>query len=138
MNTSSVESLVRLTVIGFFLLPNLLAEEVTFQHQFGPTGIFGNEVERVITVTKVEEGSPAHGKIEPCMQIIGARKGEFQTHLRRELADAIDVAESNEGAGKLTLLLKDGRKVDLTLAILGRYSDTAPYNCPKTVAILQR
>lgn len=138
MKQLSTKSIGRLTAIGLALISNLLAEEVVFQHQFGPTGIFGNESERVITVTRVDEGSPAHGKIEPGMKIFGTGAGEFKSHVRRELADAIDVAESNEGGGKLTLLLKKGRTVDLTLTVLGSYSDTSPYNCPKNEAILNR
>jgi hypothetical protein len=47
MKEPSIKSLGRLAVIGITLLSNLLAEEVVFQHQFGPTGIFGNEAERV-------------------------------------------------------------------------------------------
>lgn len=127
-----------LTVVGLALAANLLAADGEIQHQYGPTGIFGSETQNLITVTRVEDGSPAQGKIEPGMKIAGAGTAEFKTHVRRELADAIDIAESNEGAGKLTLLLTDGRKVDLTLVVLGSYSDTSPYNCLKTEAILKR
>jgi len=106
------------------------------EHMFGPTGIYGTLDKLSIRVARVE--GPAKGKITPGMVIVGAGGANFKEHVRRELADAIDVAESEKGAGKLTLILAGGKKVDLTLTVLGTYSDTAPYNCPKCAAILKR
>jgi hypothetical protein len=75
-----------LPVAGLALVADLRAADDGIQHQFGPTGIFGNEAERVITVTRVDEGSPAHDKIDPGMEIIGTGVAEFKTRVRRELA----------------------------------------------------
>jgi hypothetical protein len=125
-----------LAVLGFGLAGNLHA--AAKEHQYGPIGILGNHTNTAIKVARVAKGSPADGKITPGMEIIGAGESNFKTHVRRELADAIDIAETEKGAGKLTLILKGGKKVDLTLTVLGTYSDTAPYNCPKSAAILKR
>ncbi len=108
------------------------------EYQYGPTGIYGSHTNTEIKVTQVEKGSPADGRITPGMVIVGAGGANFKEHVRRELADAIDVAETKQGAGKLTLIVNGGKTVDLTLTVLGTYSDTAPYDCPKSAAILKR
>ena len=72
----------------------------------------------------------------------GSREGRIfsrysvREDVRRELALAIDAAESEKG--RLTLTLKGDKTVDLELTVLGRYSKTAPYNCPKSDAIITR
>jgi hypothetical protein len=104
----------------------------------GPTGLQGVSAGSSITVTGVEKGSPADGKIAKGDQLLGTGRGKFGKNPRRDLADAIDAAESAEGAGKLVVLLKGGRKVELPLEVLGSYSDTAPYDCPKSKAIITR
>ena len=109
-----------------------IADVEAREHQFGPTGIFGNLSNKTIKVTRVEKGSPADDKITPGMVIIGAGTGNFKAHVRRELAEAIDQAETKEAKGALTLMLPGGQKIDITLEVLGTYSDTAPYNCPKS------
>jgi len=106
--------------------------------QYGPTGLFGKHSKNVISVTAVDKGSPADGKLKPGMKIIGVGKSKFKKDVRRELAAAIDIAESQKGAGKLTLMIKGGKTVELTLKVLGSYSATSPYNCPKTEAILKQ
>jgi len=107
-------------------------------HQFGPTGIMGTISSNVITVTTVEKGSPSDGKIKKDDQIIGIAAKKFEKDVRREVAAAINVAETNEADGKLTLILKGDKVVELKLTVLGSYSESAPYNCPKTDAIATR
>jgi hypothetical protein len=107
-------------------------------HQYGPTGIFGSHKKTAITVGSVDKGSPADGKIKSGMKIIGVGSSKFKKDVRRELAAAIDIAESKKGAGKLTLMVKGGKSVNLQLRVLGSYSDTSPYNCQKTEAILKQ
>ena len=131
----------------------------------GPTGLFGKTSPKSIEVTKVQEGSPADGKLFPGDAIVGAGGTLFKENARRELADAIDQAETEEGKGILRLTLKGKgvgaptlggdddpadinveaeleaetkgtHTVNLQLKVLGAYSDTAPYNCPKTDAII--
>jgi hypothetical protein len=108
------------------------------ENLLGPTGMVGQPGNKGITITKVEKGSPADGKIRPGDVIIGAG-GTSKLHPdgRRRLATAIDEAETKEAGGKLTLLLDGNRTVDLQLKVIGRYSDTAPYDCPKSEAIIR-
>ena len=106
------------------------------EHHIGPTGVFGVTSPTHIKVVKVQAGSPADGKVKPGDVIIGAGAITFEKNARREMADAIDLAETEKAKGILTLTLKGGRKVDLQLKVLGSYSATAPYNCPKTDAII--
>ncbi|HAS81138.1 MAG TPA: hypothetical protein DCS43_00290, partial [Verrucomicrobia bacterium] len=104
-------------------------------HQLGPTGLAGTLEGKTINVMSVAKGSPAEGKISKGDQIIGAGSVAFATDPRRELAVAIDSAETEAGGGTLTLSLAGDKTVALQLAVLGSYSDTAPWNCPKSQAI---
>jgi Family of unknown function (DUF6288) len=106
--------------------------------QLGPTGLIGSLSKNTAKVTKVEKGSPADGKIKVGDEIIGAGEKNFKSDVRQELAAVIDKAETEQGGGKLTLNLKGNKKVDLQLAVLGSYSATAPYDCPKSQAIITR
>ena len=58
-----------------------IADVEAREHQFGPTGIFGNLSNKTIKVTRVEKGSPADDKITPGMVIIGAGTGNFKAHV---------------------------------------------------------
>ena len=106
------------------------------EHHLGPTGLFGVTSPTNIKITKVQAGSPADGKIQVGDVIVGAGGAAFKENTRRQLADAIDQAETEAAKGILTLTLEGGKKVDLQLKVLGTYSETAPYNCPKTDAII--
>jgi len=106
------------------------------EHHLGPTGLRGITSPTGIKITKVEPGSPADGKIKVGDVIVGAGAAVFKKNTRRQLADAIDQAETEKAKGVLTLTLKGGKKVGLQLKVLGSYSDTAPHNCPKTDAII--
>jgi len=108
------------------------------EHQLGPTGLIGTISKTTVKVTKVEKGSPADGKVKVGDEIIGAGESNFKKNVRHEMADAIDEAEKEEAGGRLTLTLKGGKKVTLKLEVLGSYSDTAPYDCPKSEKIIAR
>jgi hypothetical protein len=105
-------------------------------HQLGPTGLTGTLSGKALTVMSVAKGSPAEGLISNGNEIIGVGSSAFATDPRRELAAAIDVAETEAGGGTLTLMLRGGKSVDLLLSVLGSYSDTAPWDCPKSQAII--
>jgi hypothetical protein len=107
-------------------------------HHLGPTGLLGSVGRGQIRITKVEKGSPAEGKVKVGDVVVGAGGSALGGDVRRAFADAIDRAETREGGGVLTLALKGGRKVELRLEVLGSYSETAPYDCPKTDAIIAR
>lgn len=72
---------------------------------YGPTGIYGHGKGKAIRVADVEFGSPAFGRIKTGMVIVGVNGSTFKSHVCRELADAIDAAETEEGKGILTLTL---------------------------------
>lgn len=105
------------------------------ERHLGPTGLYGVTSPKDITIVKVDPGSPADGKINPGDVLIAAGGIPFKDKTRQQLAAAIDLAEAT---GTLTLTCKDGSNIDLTLPILGTYTDTAPYNCPKTDLIITR
>jgi hypothetical protein len=109
---------------------------------FSTTGIEGHALPRwpktadTIHVTNCEEGSPAFGKLKAGDIVVGIGSEKFTEHPIVGIARSLDQAEAS--GGELALLLKDGRKVTLQLAKLGAYSPTAPYNCPKTDAIIEQ
>lgn len=103
---------------------------------FGPTGIHGTVHKTVIKVENIEKGSPADGKLKKGDQITGIADNPFSSNPRYEMAVAIDIAETEEAGGNITLQLKGNTKVDLTLPILGQYSQTAPYHCAKSDKII--
>jgi hypothetical protein len=106
------------------------------EHHLGPTGMFGVTSPKDIRITKVQEGSPADGRIKVGDVLVAAGGTVFKDRTRQQLAAAIDAAETKAGKGILTLDLQDGRSVDLQLKVLGSFSDTAPFNCPKTDALI--
>ena len=122
----------------FVLLASLVSTQAKAKKDFmfGPTGIHGHHSQRDITVTRVAKGSPADGIIKPKMKIVGVNDKKFGRHLRKQLAEAIDLAETVAGKGQLKLMISNGKSVTLKLQVLGSYSSTAPYNCKKSEAIL--
>ncbi len=137
-NSMSISRLL-LIMASMFAAASLQARFVEHKERsLGPTGLHGVTSPTEIKVTKVLEGSPADGKIKVNDVIVEVGGMKFAKETRKQLAAAIDRAETKQGGGILTLTLKDGRKVDLQLDVLGSYSDTAPYDCPKTDAMITR
>jgi hypothetical protein len=102
---------------------------------FGPTGITGEVSKNSIKVFSVQSGAPADGKLTKGDEIIGIGAAKFKD-VKRDMAAAIDVAETETAGGRMALQLKDNRTVEITLPVLGTYSATAPWNCPKTDKII--
>lgn len=113
----------------------------------GPTGargwIWGKDLEttqaRQILVTKVEKGSPADGILNEGDVILGVGETLFDTDARKVFARAITAAERTEGKGCLQLVrwrAGNQENVVITIPVLGTYSATAPFNCPKTARIV--
>jgi hypothetical protein len=102
---------------------------------FGPTGITGDVTQQTIQVFELQAGSPADGTLNKGDEIIGVGDETFRD-VKRDMAAAIDVAESEVAGGNMELLLEGGRKVVITLPVLGAYSETAPWNCPKSDRII--
>ncbi|MCX6873257.1 MAG: DUF6288 domain-containing protein [Verrucomicrobia bacterium] len=114
----------------------------------GPTGARGwmffrhedqTATSRQILITAVETGSPADGVLRVNDVILGVAGQPFADDARKSLARAITVAEEKTGMLRLTCW-REGKtaNVDLKLAVLGAYSDTAPYGCPKSKAIFEQ
>ncbi len=112
----------------------------------GPTGARGwvygwkgqTAEARQILVTAVAKGSPADGTLRSGDVILGVGNRRFSVDARIQFAHAITTAEEEQAGGVLRLIRwRDGRirNVDLKLAVLGSYSKTAPYDCPKSKRI---
>ncbi len=120
------------------------------QHDWnlGATGlrgwIFCDQMEtteaRQIAITKVSKGSPAAGIVAVGDVILGVGGKRFVADPRTEFGKALSLAESAEGGGKLILSRWRAGQIDdvaLKLPMLGSYSATAPYDCPKSKRILE-
>ncbi len=94
---------------------------------------------RQIYITEVAEGSPADGILEVGDVVLGVGNESFSSDARTAFGKALSRAESEVGGGHLPLLRwRDGKaqSVVVKLPVLGSYSATAPYDCPKSERIL--
>jgi len=114
----------------------------------GPTGARGwiffrhedlTAAARQILITAVAAGSPADGVLRPNDVILGAGDQPFADDARRSFGRAITAAEEKTGVLPL-IRWRDGQStnVEVKLAVLGQYSATAPYDCPKSKAIFEQ
>ena len=95
---------------------------------------------RQIAITQVEKGSPADGILAVGDVILGVGGKPFSYDPRTELGKALTLAESEAGQGNLSLTRwRAGAATDvaLKLPVLGTYSATAPFDCPKSKRILE-
>jgi hypothetical protein len=101
---------------------------------------------RQILVTHVGAKSPADGVMQVDDVILGAGGKLFTDDARKSIAVAIQEAEkeSSDGILKLTIWRpidsaqgKAGKaeEVQIKLRVMGAYSETAPYDCPKSKRI---
>lgn len=112
----------------------------------GPTGARGwihtsagqSALARQILVTAVAKGSPADGILNIGDVIVGVSEKPFAEDARKSFANAIAAAEEKEGVLRL-VRWREGQSanVELKLPVLGAYSDTAPYDCPKSKKIFE-
>ena len=137
---------------------NLSTVDRTYTYNLGPTGMRGwidngwpetpaqdgytAFAPYQILVTTVGAGTPAAGVLAVNDVILGASAGSgavplFTSDARKSLGLAIGAAEAGTG------LLKFKRwragvttDVSVTLPVMGAYSATAPYSCPKTTLIM--
>jgi hypothetical protein len=91
---------------------------------------------RQILVTHVGTNSPASGVMEVNDVILGVNGKPFTDDARKSFGQALTEAES-KGVLKL-IRFRDGKteNVQLKIRIMGSYSATAPYDCPKSKLIL--
>jgi hypothetical protein len=93
---------------------------------------------RQILVTHVGAKSPADGVMKVDDVILGAGGKLFTDDARKGMALAIQEAEKAANGGILKLTRWRAGKTEevrLKLRVMGTYSDTAPYNCPKSKLI---
>jgi Family of unknown function (DUF6288)/HEAT repeats len=116
-------------------------------YNLGPTGALGwmyvesgmTEAARQILITKVEKGSPADGKLQEGDVILGVFGQPFTADARRTFGLAIGRAEAADGVLPLTVWRSNKTEaVSLKLQVMGAYSETSPYNCPKARKILEQ
>ena len=123
--------------------------KTTNSYNLGPTGALGwlqveagmTENSRQILITAVEKGSPAEGKLEVGDVILGVFGKPFTDDARKVFGRAIGQAETAAAQGLLPLTVwRNGKSgnVVLKLQVMGSYSDTSPYNCPKAKKILEQ
>jgi hypothetical protein len=96
---------------------------------------------RQIYITKVETGSPAEGILAVGDVILGVDAEPFSSDPRTELGQALTTAESEAGDGRLSLIrwrAGSTKNVIVKLPVVGTYSATAPYACPKSQRILEQ
>ena len=115
----------------------------------GPTGargwIYGRKGQtaeaRQILVTKVSRNSPADGILKKGDVILGVAGRPFDDDARIQFGCGIMAAEQKNNGDKMKLIRWRGGKtenVTLKLAVMGTYSDTAPYNCQKSSRIFKQ
>lgn len=95
---------------------------------------------RQVYITKVETDSPADGILTVGDVILGVGSQPFSHDPRTELGKALTIAESEAGQGRFSLIRwRDGKTetVILHLPILGTYSATAPFDCPKSRRVFE-
>jgi len=139
--------------------PPDLTKEIDFERKgeyyLGSTGAKGwmfvnkrfmTDEARQILITKVEPGSPGDGILEVGDVILGVNGEYFKSDARVCLGLAINEAVTRENKGVLKIIrwrpvkgspARKGKEkaVELKLKIMGAYSDTAPYHCPKSEKI---
>jgi hypothetical protein len=115
----------------------------------GPTGLRGwmycdqlvTTDARQILITQVDAGSPAEKSFRVGDVILGVGGKPFSFDPRTELGQAITIAESKAGRGKLTLTrwrAGKSNEVVINLKVQGDYSATAPFDCEKSKRMLDQ
>jgi len=126
-----------------------IPDGMTHDWNLGPTGARGwmyshkmvTSDARQIKITQVTSDSPAAEVLAVGDVILGIAGQPFSFDPRTEFGKAIVAAETRDGEGKLKLTRwRDGQvnEVIIQLPMLGSYSKTAPYDCDKSVLILQQ
>jgi hypothetical protein len=95
---------------------------------------------RQIAIVEVLPSSPAEGVLQKGDVILGVAGKPFSYDPRAEFGKALTTAESDAGKGELKLTRWRGgntEEVIVKLPVLGDYSATAPFDCPKSKRILE-
>ena len=132
-----------------FTRGDTLPKDAPHDWNLGPTGLRGwmycdklvTTDARQIAVTAVDPGSPAAGLLAVGDVLLGVAGKPFAFDPRTELGRAITAAETESGGGRLALTrwrAGQTEEVTLKLPVLGTFSPTAPYDCPKSQRILDQ
>jgi hypothetical protein len=124
-----------------------IPEGATHDWTLGATGARGwmhshaleTTAARQIKITEIAAGSPAERVLKVGDAILGVAGKPFDHDPRTELGKALTAAEATDG--KLSVIRwRDGTReqVVVGLPVLGGYSPTAPYDCPKSMRILEQ
>ena len=116
-------------------------EAPTIPRQPGPIGIYASPFGPNIYVINVEPDTAATGKLQKGDVIYGVNGKTFGDDTYREWADAITWSESEEAGGKFVVSIRRGKKlmdVELQLEVVGAYSATTPFYCPKSERIIEK
>ncbi|NNE93869.1 MAG: acetylesterase [Verrucomicrobiales bacterium] len=112
----------------------------------GPTGARGwvyahrgeSTASRQILITDVAGDSPASGVLEKDDVILGLDGQNFDSDAR--IAFAKKITEAEAGDGKIKVIRWRAGKTEpaeIQIAVLGKYSPTAPYDCDKSKRIFE-
>ena len=137
------------TQLPDFTKGDAIPENAKHDWNLGATGLRGwmycdklvTSDARQIAVTKVDAKSPADGIIAVGDVILGVGGAAFSVDPRTEMGRALTAAETDAGGGRLRLTRwRAGmtEEVVLQLPVLGSYSQTAPFDCPKSQRILEQ
>ncbi|HXG48851.1 MAG TPA: DUF6288 domain-containing protein [Methylomirabilota bacterium] len=132
-----------------FTKGDVIPADAKHDWNLGPTGARGwmfcdkmvTSDARQVKITAVDKGSPAEGVLAVGDVLLGVGGKAFSFDPRTELGRAITAAESEAGGGKLALTRwRSGRtnEVVVTLPVMGSFSATAPYDCPKSKRIFEQ
>ena len=93
---------------------------------------------RQILITDVAKNTPADGVLQVGDVILGVGGTIFTNDARQSFGRAITAAEKEDRGGILKLFcFRNGttNALEIKLKVLGTYSDTAPFDCPKSKRI---
>ena len=114
----------------------------------GPTGALGwiftddysTAKARQILIKQVAKNSPAQGVLQNGDVVLGIGDKKFQYDPRVEFGKAIGEAEASRPGNLELMVWRSGKvkQLKIRLEVLGRYSETAPFNCKKSDRIFQK
>ena len=96
---------------------------------------------RQILITDVAKGSPADGVLKADDVILGVEGKLFDDDARIQFARAVMRAEGDELRGVLKLIrwrAGTTENVAIKIPVMGTYSATAPYDCPKSKKVFEQ
>ena len=128
-------------IINGTLRPDMGGDSQKIPKWLGPTGIFSDQFGPNIYVHGADPGSPADGKFLKGDIIYGVNGKVFGDDHYRQLADAITFSESEAGGGKIVFGVRRGAElmdIELQLDVMGSFSSTSPYFCPKSENIVRK